>query len=222
MTETQSVARGSRFVTMQSDTSLTPIEEKKQAHRRAIMDIAREHFARFGYKRTVIDDIVREVGIAKGTFYLYFKSKDQLFFELVRQLHHEMVDLFQELLDRDVSVEERLRLIIEMSFQAFEDYPLMARIIADDPEFRIVTALMEQPSVQEEMTRVIRNAQILLKAGIDNGELREDLDLEIVPLVVGMLKFLHYYTGLVAIHGVTRKQFIDGIVDLALRGLLRR
>ncbi len=209
-------------MSIHSDTVLTPLEEKKQVHRQAIMDVAREHFARYGYKRTVIDEIVREVGIAKGTFYLYFKSKDQLFFELVHQLHCEMMDLFQGLLDREVSVEERLRLIIEMSFQAFEDYPLMARLIADDPEFRVVTKLMEQPSVQGEMTRVIRNAQALLKAGIANGELREDLNLDVVPLVVGMLKFLHYYTGLAALHGVSRKQFIDGLVDLVLNGLLRR
>ena len=109
-----------------------------------------------------------------------------------------------------------------MSFQAFEDYPLLARIIADDPEFRIVTKLMEQPSAQEEMRQVMANMQAMLKAGIESGELREDLDLEIAPLVIGMLKFLHYYTGFAAMHGVSRKQFVDGVVDLALKGLLRR
>ncbi len=202
--------------------SLTPVEEKKQAQRQAIMDVAREYFARFGYRRAVIDDIVGEVGIAKGTFYLYFKSKDQLFFELIHQLHHELLAKFEEVFGQEMTAEEKLRVIIEMSFQAFEDYPLMARIIADDPEFRIVTKLMEQPSVQQEMQEAIKNLQGLLKTGIDNGELRDDLDLEIVPLVIGMLKFLHYYTGLVAMHGVTRKQFIDGVVDLALNGLLRR
>jgi TetR/AcrR family transcriptional regulator, cholesterol catabolism regulator len=202
--------------------SLTPVEEKKQVQRQAIMEVAREHFARFGYKRAVIDDIVREVGIAKGTFYLYFKSKEQLFFELIHQLHHELLAKFAEIYVQEASVEERLRVLIEGSFQAFEDYPLLARIIADDPEFRIVTKLMGQPSVQQEMQEAIKDMQSLLKVGIGNGELREDLDLEIVPLVIGMLKFLHYYTGLVAMHGVSRKQFVDGIVDLALRCLLRR
>ncbi len=202
--------------------SLTPVEEKKQAQRQAIMDVAQSHFERFGYKRTVIDDVVREVGIAKGTFYLYFKSKDQLFFELINRMRHEALAEFAAALAEQTTAEARVRTIIEMSFQAFEDYPLLARIIADDPEFRIVTKLMEQPSVQEEMRRTISSMQTLFKAGIDSGELREDLDLEIVPLVVGMLKFLHYYTGLAAMHGVSRKQFVDGIVDLALKGLLRR
>ena len=202
--------------------SITHVEEKKQAQRQAIMEVAKEHFERFGYKRAVIDDIVREVGIAKGTFYLYFKSKDQLLFDLISQSRHEVLAKFITAVKQQTTIEGQIRVIIEMSFQAFEDYPLLARLIAEDPEFRIVTKMMEQPSAQEEMRQAIATMQALLKAGIDNGELREDLDLEIVPLVLGMLKFLHYYTGLLDKHGVTRKQFIDGLVDLALKGVLRR
>jgi len=198
------------------------IDEKKQAQRQAIMTVAREHFERFGYKRTVIDDVVREVGIAKGTFYLYFKSKDQLLFELIGQCRHEMMTEFHKLLAQETTAAGQIRAIIEMSFQAFLDYPLLARIGADDPGFRIVTKMMEQPSVQEEMRQAMEGMQTLLKAGIASGELREDLDLEIAPLVIGLLKFLHYYTGLAELHGVTRKQFVDGLVDLALNGVLRR
>lgn len=198
------------------------VEEKKQAQRQAIMEVAQVHFERFGYKRAVIDDIVREVGIAKGTFYLYFKSKDQLLFELISQSRHEMLEKFMAAIGQEKTAEGQIRVIIEMSFQAFEDYPLLARLIAEDPEFRIVTKMMEQPSAQEEMRQALAKMQALLKAGMDSGELREDLDLKIVPMVVGMLKFLHYYTGLLDKHGVTRKQFIDGLVDVTLNGLLRR
>ncbi len=202
--------------------SSTTVEEKKQAQRQAIMEVAAEHFERFGYKRAVIDDIVREVGIAKGTFYLYFKSKDQLLFELINKSRHEVLEKFMAAIAEEPTAKGQVRIVIEMSFQAFEDYPLLARLIAEDPEFRIVTKMMEQPSAQEEMRQAMASMQAMLKAGMDSGELREDLDLEIVPLVLGMLKFLHYYTGLLGKHGVTRKQFIDGLVDLALNGLLRR
>ena len=202
--------------------SLTTVEEKKQAQRQAIMEIAKEHFERFGYKRAVIDDIVREVGIAKGTFYLYFKSKDQLLFDLIDQSRHEVLEKFLAAIQEEKTAAGQVRIIIEMSFQAFEDYPLLARLLAEDPEFRIVTKMLEQPAAQEEMRQAIASVQALLRTGRDSGELREDLNLEIVPLVIGMLKFLHYYTGFLDKHGVTRKQFIDNLVDLVLKGLLRR
>src|SRR5947209_8074000 len=43
-----------------------------------ILDAARTVFSRKGYAETAVDDVAEEAGIAKGTLYLYFKSKEQL------------------------------------------------------------------------------------------------------------------------------------------------
>jgi len=47
--------------------------------RARILRAALQLFLRYGIRRTSIDDVAREAGIAKGTFYLYFDSKDTLF-----------------------------------------------------------------------------------------------------------------------------------------------
>jgi len=44
-----------------------------------IVEAADSLFVRFGYRRTSMDDIAREIGVAKGTLYLYFTSKEALF-----------------------------------------------------------------------------------------------------------------------------------------------
>lgn len=44
-----------------------------------ILDAADRLFARFGYRRTAMDDVAAEAGVAKGTLYLYFDSKAALF-----------------------------------------------------------------------------------------------------------------------------------------------
>ncbi|HYJ61483.1 MAG TPA: helix-turn-helix domain-containing protein, partial [Actinomycetota bacterium] len=50
------------------------------AERRAtIADVAMRHFAEHGYRGTRIEDIAREVGVAKGTVFLDFGSKEGLF-----------------------------------------------------------------------------------------------------------------------------------------------
>ena len=51
----------------------------KEANRRAILDAARVVFARIGYEATNIRDIIRETDLASGTFYNYFKSKEEVF-----------------------------------------------------------------------------------------------------------------------------------------------
>lgn len=45
----------------------------------AILDPAEQLFIQFGYRRTTMDDVARRAGVAKGTLYLYFDSKAELF-----------------------------------------------------------------------------------------------------------------------------------------------
>jgi AcrR family transcriptional regulator len=57
----------------------------RQAERRdAILAAALEEFAASGFAATRLDDVARRAGVAKGTIYLYFKDKENLFQELVR------------------------------------------------------------------------------------------------------------------------------------------
>jgi len=61
-----------------------------EERRRAILEAARAVFARQGYADTVVDDIAAQAGMAKGTLYLYFPSKEQIYLaallEQARQL----------------------------------------------------------------------------------------------------------------------------------------
>ncbi len=57
-----------------------------EAKRAAILDAALRLFSQYGYRRTSIDDIAREAEIAKGTVYLSFKSKEEIFRALCESL----------------------------------------------------------------------------------------------------------------------------------------
>lgn len=54
-------------------------EKTKVANRRAILDAAREVFAELGYESATVRDIIRRTGLASGTFYNYFKSREEVF-----------------------------------------------------------------------------------------------------------------------------------------------
>lgn len=195
--------------------------KKKTVQRERIIEVAQEHFERFGYKRAVIDNIVRDVGIAKGTFYLHFSSKEQLFLEIVNQLRHEALEKFLAAMDEETTVAGKLRTMIRMSLDAFDEYPLLARLVADDPEFRLIARLLEQPSVQEEIEHSRQFVLGILQEGSARGELRADLDLETAPFVIGTIKFLHFYTGLLKFHGVERENYVECLIDVIMRGMLR-
>lgn len=65
--------------------------------RAEIVDAARTVFARDGYEHGMIETIAQEAGIAKGTVYLYFRSKQEIFKAV---LDHDMKKLKRETLER--------------------------------------------------------------------------------------------------------------------------
>lgn len=71
-------------------TELSPRKAATEQRRCAILQAARAVFARQGYSETVVEDIATQAGIAKGTLYLYFRSKEQIYLaallEQARQL----------------------------------------------------------------------------------------------------------------------------------------
>lgn len=60
----------------------------KAANRRAILDAGRRVFARIGYEATTVRDIIRETDLAAGTFYNYFKSKEEVFQAIAEDSTH--------------------------------------------------------------------------------------------------------------------------------------
>lgn len=58
-------------------------EEERDAIKQRLLDAGEESWGRFGIKRTSVDDLARQVGISKGTFYLFFESKELFFMEVL-------------------------------------------------------------------------------------------------------------------------------------------
>lgn len=70
-----------------------------EVRRAEILLAASELFQEIGYESTSVDSIVRSAGIAKGTFYYYFKSKDEVLAALAQQLCAEVVARSQIIAD---------------------------------------------------------------------------------------------------------------------------
>ena len=71
------------------------IEENKELKEKKLLDSAFKLFSKKGFKNTSIQNIVDDAGVAKGTFYLYFKDKYELQDALIVNISqiHRMVRL---------------------------------------------------------------------------------------------------------------------------------
>jgi len=71
---------------------LTRRQDQKAQRQEEILNAGFEVFAAHGYEAARIDDVARQAGIAKGTIYLYFRDKEQLFRAVVRSLVQKRFD----------------------------------------------------------------------------------------------------------------------------------
>lgn len=60
-------------------------EQERQAIMERLVSAGREYFARYGLRKTSVDDLARAAGIAKGSFYAFFDSKELLLMDIIEQ-----------------------------------------------------------------------------------------------------------------------------------------
>ncbi|MDO8421939.1 MAG: helix-turn-helix domain-containing protein [Parvibaculum sp.] len=78
-----------------------------------ILDAALELFRQYGYRRTSMEDIAGAANVAKGTLYIYFKSKDELFEALARRLAEQVGLNVREVLARDLPFEDKVLAVLD-------------------------------------------------------------------------------------------------------------
>ncbi|MDE6971629.1 MAG: TetR/AcrR family transcriptional regulator, partial [Lachnospiraceae bacterium] len=60
-------------------------EQEREYIRKRLKEEAAKCLVRYGVRRTTVDEIVKRVNIPKGTFYLFYKSKELLLFEVIQE-----------------------------------------------------------------------------------------------------------------------------------------
>ncbi len=73
--------------------------QEKEVKRQKIMQAAIKVFSRKGYSPAALDEVAKGAGIAKGTLYLYFKDKEDLFYSTIMHVIDNLSSLLQEKLD---------------------------------------------------------------------------------------------------------------------------
>ena len=82
--------------------------KKGEKRKQELIRIAYRMFVSKGYEHTSVDDIIREAGIAKGTCYYYFKSKEQMLEEVIEMMLQAEAEKAKAVLQADLSVPEKV------------------------------------------------------------------------------------------------------------------
>jgi AcrR family transcriptional regulator len=150
-------------------------EGKKQARRLEILDVATRCFARQGFHRTTMEDIIRELQSSPGAVYCYFRGKDDIVAAIAEQRHNRESALLSELLAAD-DVSEGLERLASTFFkmlqtpQERERRKVTIQIWAESLRDKRIRKIVERGIRQRDLlTTALRRAQ-------GSGQMPGDLD----------------------------------------------
>jgi len=103
--------------------------ERSGDKRERILLAAERIFARHGFFAAKVSDVAKEAGVADGTIYLYFKSKDELLISLFERRMQQVNTLLRDAVDDVREPLEQLRAFIRTYLQLIHDEPTAAEVL---------------------------------------------------------------------------------------------
>jgi TetR/AcrR family fatty acid metabolism transcriptional regulator len=141
-----------------------------------IIEAAIRVFARNGYYNSRVSDIAREAGIASGTIYLYFKTKDEILVTLFREKMAEWVAHVR----REIAIERdpiaRVRRLVSLHFAVLESNPDLAEVV--QVELRQGHKFFRGASAHE-VSAYFELIGSLLEEGVAAGVIRADVPIKL-------------------------------------------
>ena len=202
-------------------TATRPRRTESEPVRRAqLLKAARKVFRAKGYDGASVAEIVREAGVAQGTFYLYFPSKKDAAVSLVDGLMETMAQAVATAMESRTSFEDRLESLIAAGFKVARknaDLFRLSFIGADETHPEMHSQSPEHASLLRVITELFTDA-------VDAGEMEamDAMDPEMAArLAIGLLQHA-MLEAFVFGHGEDVDRLEKGVSALLLNALRRR
>jgi AcrR family transcriptional regulator len=152
----------------------TKTDVVSEFRRDEILDAAHRVFAGRGFREATVDHIAEAAGVAKGTVYLYFKSKDDLYWAALHRGLDRLHAQTRAALEAADSVHDKLRAFVETKVRFFEDHREFFRIYF--AEFGNITRVPAQKDFERRyleqvavLERAIGSAPAAIRPSAVNG-----------------------------------------------------
>ncbi len=186
-----------------------------------LIESAKFEFAKNGFHKTTVESITKKAGVAKGTYYIYFKTKE----DVIRYMVNEMTD--------------RILHILEMALNTIrsgiDDFNLFLKSVLTDTIAEyinikdiMITVINSNYALSEELTsfkskninRLKDKVLDILKVAKEKGYLR-DVDIKIVADALFLL-MMNFTIDVIIKQGKRNfKKNIESIADFILYGILK-
>lgn len=192
----------------------------EQAKKECILVEAARAFARFGFKKTSIDEVAKAAGVAKGTVYLACESKEDLFFQVLHREVRSWAAETAKLIDPRVPADKLLTLMSEHGISYLDARPLVRDLLFG----RLDQAFGEADRLVALRRIGTSNIVEVLRLGMDQKVFRPRLDVDTIASLLLDLQVSAYlfHAGEPKGREARLRDRSKVAIDLLLNGLAAR
>ncbi len=130
----------------------------------------------YGIRRTTVDELVKRVKIPKGTFYLFYESKERLLFEVISEQHNniekQLLDAIYNIKPNEVTIDELTDILFDF-YKKAEDMPILRMLNTD--EIELITRKLPKDIVQNHLMQ----DNLMIERLFDVLGRKNDCDIEV-------------------------------------------
>ena len=186
--------------------------------REIILNSAKTIFARYGFKKTTMDEIAQAARKGKSSIYHYFKSKEDIFKAIVEKEADELSAAIAKAINAETTSEKKIRAYVLARMKGINNLTNLYSALKD--EYLEHYSFIENVRVKYD-TEEVNTIKGILKTGVEDGEFKiEDINLTAFALVTA-LKGLEYPLFIKNTNAKTEKRF-EGLLNVLFYGIIAR
>ncbi len=187
--------------------------------RNTIISIATDVFAKFGFKKTTVDDIAQALRKGKSSIYYYFKSKDEIFEAVVDREADVLRTKIKEVLNSSLNAMLKLREVIKLRLELVNEMVNYYALLKNNDLTNLTFAEKLRSKFDEEEVRIVKE---ILEEGIDTGIFKvKDTELSSIAIITAM-KGVEIPLLINSPKADDLEKVIDDMLDILFFGLVIR
>jgi len=184
-------------------------DREREIIRNHLIEVGRNLFGTYGLKKTSIEDLTKAVGIAQGSFYTFFNSKEELYLEV---MDREGEVIKEKLLREDNIKEltrEKLKNFFNKVYEVVSSNPIIRQMFFEE-EVDILVRKIPPERMKEYNKRLMRDLLPIIKRWQDEGAIINNYRPEVI---VALLQVLYHPI-------LHKKDFDENVFDEMLKLLV--
>ena len=194
-------------------------EKKKMETKNKIFEVSGRLFKEKGFENTTVDEITKEAGIAKGTFFNYFPTKEALLLYFGEQKDELIYNLAENETTKNIPTKEKIRNLLVFLAESYEKDKELTRLLIFEYKRYIGYSGLRPGEDKSRSHRFIIILHDLLEEGIKKREVKSHIDVKKAAEILAAVYFHSLIVWLKSESDFSFSQDISGKIDLLFEGI---